>query len=143
MLTLRWLPAVPAGTRSGEAACRNIPADSQEIGAGYKRRNRPFGLGVTIAPSTVREILHAAGIDPAPRRSGSGWRQFLHAQAAGIVAVDVLHVDTVLLRRAPSAQNVGKPSAARKEFLLATPSRGGRARGGSLVSIRTCANAAP
>ena len=45
------------------------------------------------------EILHAAGIDPAPRRSGPSWRQFLHAQAAGIVAVDFLHVDTVLLRR--------------------------------------------
>jgi transposase InsO family protein len=56
-------------------------------------------LGVTVAPSTVREILHAAGIDPAPRRPGPSWRQFLHAQAAGIVAVDFLHVDTVLLRR--------------------------------------------
>jgi putative transposase len=55
--------------------------------------------GVTVAPSTVREILRAAGIDPAPRRSGPMWRQFLHAQAAGIVAVDFLHVDTVLLRR--------------------------------------------
>ena len=56
-------------------------------------------LGVTIAPSTVWKILHAAGIDPAPRRSGPAWRQFLHAQAAGILAVDFLHVDTVLLRR--------------------------------------------
>jgi putative transposase len=56
-------------------------------------------IGVTVAPSTVWEILHAAGIDPAPRRSGPGWRQFLCAQAAGIVAVDFLHVDTVLLRR--------------------------------------------
>jgi transposase InsO family protein len=54
---------------------------------------------VAVAPSTVWQILHAAGIDPAPRRSGPGWRQFLHAQAAGIVAVDFLHVDTVLLRR--------------------------------------------
>ena len=54
---------------------------------------------MTVAPSTVREILHAAGIDPAPRRPGPSWRQFLHAQAAGIVAVDFLHVDTVLLRR--------------------------------------------
>jgi transposase InsO family protein len=56
-------------------------------------------LGVTVAPSTVWEILRAAGIDPAPRRSGPTWRQFLTAQAAGIVAVDFLHVDTVLLRR--------------------------------------------
>src|SRR5258708_3425764 len=45
-------------------------------------------LGVTVAPSTVWEILRAAGIDPAPRRSGPTWRQFLHAQAAGILAVD-------------------------------------------------------
>jgi hypothetical protein len=45
---------------------------------------------VTVAPSTVWEILRAAGIDPAPRRAGPTWRQFLHAQAAGIVAVDFL-----------------------------------------------------
>jgi putative transposase len=56
-------------------------------------------LGVTVAPSTMWQILHSAGIDPAPRRSGPGWRQFLRAQAAGIVAVDFLHVDTVLLKR--------------------------------------------
>ena len=37
-------------------------------------------LGVTVAPSTVWEILRAAGIDPAPRRAGPTWRQFLHAQ---------------------------------------------------------------
>ena len=54
---------------------------------------------MTVVPSTVWEILHAAGIDPAPRRSGPNWRQFLRAQGAGIIAVDFLHVDTVLLKR--------------------------------------------
>ena len=39
------------------------------------------------------------GIDPAPRRSGPTWKQFLTAQARGILAVDFVHVDTVLLRR--------------------------------------------
>ena len=56
-------------------------------------------LGMSVASSTVWEILRAAGIDPAPRRSGPTWRQFLTAQAAGILAVDFLHVDTVLLKR--------------------------------------------
>ena len=67
---------------------------------GYRRIHGELTkLGLAVAPSTVWAILHAAGIDPAPRRSGPTWRQFLHAQAAGILAVDFLHVDTVLLRR--------------------------------------------
>ena len=67
---------------------------------GYRRIHGELTkLGVTVAPSTVWEILRAAGIDPAPRRSGPTWRQFLHAQAAGILAVDFFHVDTVLLKR--------------------------------------------
>jgi transposase len=37
-------------------------------------------LGIAVAPSTVWEILHAAGIDPAPRRAGPTWRQFLRIQ---------------------------------------------------------------
>jgi transposase InsO family protein len=67
---------------------------------GYRRIHGELTkLGLTIAPSTVYEILRAAGIGPAPRRSGPTWRQFLHAQAARILAVDFLHVDTVLLKR--------------------------------------------
>jgi transposase len=56
-------------------------------------------LGYSIAPSTVWEILNAAGIDPAPRRSGPTWRQFLVAQAHGVIACDFFTVDTVLLKR--------------------------------------------
>jgi putative transposase len=47
----------------------------------------------------VWQILHDAGIDPAPRRTGPTWKQFLTAQARGIIAVDFVHVDTVLLHR--------------------------------------------
>jgi putative transposase len=47
----------------------------------------------------VWEILHAAGIEPAPWRAGPTWRQFLAAQAHAIIACDFLMVETVLLRR--------------------------------------------
>ncbi|SEH02372.1 Integrase core domain-containing protein [Nonomuraea solani] len=56
-------------------------------------------LGYPIAASTVWEILHTAGIDPAPRRAGPTWRQFLAAQAHAIIACDFLVVETVLLKR--------------------------------------------
>ena len=56
-------------------------------------------LGHAIAASTVWEILHAAGIEPAPRRAGPTWREFLTAQAHAIIACDFLVVETVLLKR--------------------------------------------
>jgi putative transposase len=67
---------------------------------GYRRIDGELTkLGVSVAASTVYEILRAASIDPAPRRDGPTWRQFLHAQAAGILAADFLHIDTVALTR--------------------------------------------
>ncbi|WP_238413198.1 hypothetical protein [Saccharothrix deserti] len=56
-------------------------------------------LGHRIAASTVRQILNSAGADPAPRRCGPAWREFLTAQAEGIIAADFLHLDTVLGKR--------------------------------------------
>src|SRR3954471_1815500 len=52
-----------------------------------------------MSPSTVWEILHAAGVDPAPRRTGPSWREFLTAQAEGIIAADFFHVDTITGKR--------------------------------------------
>jgi hypothetical protein len=67
---------------------------------GYRRiQGELVGLGHPIAASTVWTILKAAGFDPAPRRTGPTWRQFLTAQAHAILAVDFAHVDTVFLRR--------------------------------------------
>jgi putative transposase len=56
-------------------------------------------LGHQVAPSTVWEILDAAGIDPAPRRCGPSWRQFLSAQVHAMIACDFFTVDTVTLKR--------------------------------------------
>jgi putative transposase len=56
-------------------------------------------LGHRIAPSTVCQILHDAGLDPAPRRAGPTWRTFLRTQAKHVVAVDFVHIDTLLLKR--------------------------------------------
>ena len=87
-------PKVPSVTRLAVRLAKENPL------WGYRRIHGELTkLGVGVAPSTVYEILRAAGIDPAPRRAGPTRRQFLHAQAAGIVAVDFLHVDTVLLKR--------------------------------------------
>jgi putative transposase len=52
-----------------------------------------------IGASTVWAILHRAGVDPAPTRSAISWRQFLRAQAKGVLAVDFFTVDTVFLQR--------------------------------------------
>ncbi|MET7906449.1 integrase core domain-containing protein [Streptomyces sp. NPDC005355] len=56
-------------------------------------------LGHPIAASTVRQILHTAGIDPAPRHTGPTWRAFLSTQATGLIACDFLHIDTISLQR--------------------------------------------
>jgi transposase InsO family protein len=56
-------------------------------------------LGVRLAASTIARIIKDHGFGPAPRRCGPTWRQFLRAQASGVVATDFFHVDTVGLKR--------------------------------------------
>jgi hypothetical protein len=92
----------PPGRPSTAAAIRKlvIRIATENPTWGHRRvQGELIRLGHRIAASTVWQILHDAGIDTAPRRTGPTWKQFLTAQARGIIAVDFVHVDTVLLRR--------------------------------------------
>ena len=52
------------------------------------------GLGVRISASSIRRVLRRHGFGPAPR-GGPTWKQFITAQAKGILATDFFVVDTI------------------------------------------------
>ena len=92
-------PAWPSH-RNGRAPPAG-PADAKENPTwGYRRVHGELcRLGYKIGASTVWSILQRAGVDPAPQRSAVSLRQFLRAQAKGVLAVDFFTVDTVFLKR--------------------------------------------
>ena len=55
-----------------------------------------------LAASSIARIMKDYGLGPAPRRNGPTWRQFLRAQASGVLATDFFTVDTVLLKQLPT-----------------------------------------
>ena len=68
----------------------------ENSGWGYRRiHGELLTLGISIAPSTVWEILHQAGIDPAAERTATTWADFLRSQAHAILAADFFETVTL------------------------------------------------
>src|SRR5436190_22304839 len=95
----------PAGRRGRPP----LSAEVRELVLRLARENPRWGdrricgelakLGFQASPTSIRRLLARARLEPAPRRSGPSWREFLRTQAASIVACDFFTVETAFLRR--------------------------------------------
>jgi putative transposase len=75
---------------------------TENHGWGYQRiPGELLKPGYRVSASAIRRVLKAPKIPPAPlRRTDATWRQFLHMQAATMLATDFFHVDcAVTLQR--------------------------------------------
>jgi putative transposase len=87
-------PGRPRTVRSVGALVLRLVRENP--GWGYRRvHGELLVLGVKVAPSTVWEILKAAGIDPAPGRAATTWASFLRSQADALVACDFFETVTL------------------------------------------------
>src|SRR5450755_3184947 len=87
---------------SAEITMLNEPLATENRSWGYQRiQGELLKLGHRVSASTVRRILKALRILPAPKRhTDTTWRQFLRTQAATMLATDFFHVDcAVTLQR--------------------------------------------
>ena len=73
---------------------------SQNPRWGYVRiRGELLKLGHDVSATAIRNLLRRHGVPTSPHRSRMSWREFLRAQASGIVVADYFTVETSNLKR--------------------------------------------
>ncbi len=95
--------------RPSKAGRPSIDPETRELVLRLARDNPRWGyiriqgelrkVGVRVGATTIRRLLKAHGLGPAPRRLGPTWTEFLAAQARSVLAADFFTVETLWLRR--------------------------------------------
>ena len=93
-LSRRKRPGRPPTRRSIQTLVLRLARENSSWG--YRRiHGELVGLGITLAPSTVWEILKRHGIEPAPDRDHTTWSGFWRGQAQAIIACDFFTATTL------------------------------------------------
>jgi putative transposase len=95
--------------RTGSRDDRRLPGPRRDVILRLARENPQWGyqpiagelkrLGLAVSATTVRRVLRAAGLPPAPERARQSWRSFLRQQAASTLACDFFTVETLALHQ--------------------------------------------